>query len=146
MVSSLKQTYISGHHRLQSQEPPHQDSLAEAPDQSNAGADSKPKKKFATKMRSIVSAVKTAQRLEVSSLGVGIMLVLLCNLVHFFTQFNFNVNQVLLNSLYCQRSLHRATDATFVPKYASENIIRSGHLDYNTLFASNEQQVKGEKS
>ena len=31
-------------------------------------------KKFATKMRSIVSAVKTAQRLEVSSLDVGIML------------------------------------------------------------------------
>ena len=41
-----------------------------------------------------------------------------------------------------QRSLHRATDATFVPKYASEDIIRSGHLDYNTLFASNEQQVR----
>lgn len=40
-----------------------------------------------------------------------------------------------------QRSLHRATDATFVPKYAKEDMIRSGHLHYDTLYASNEQQV-----
>ena len=62
LVSSLKATSISGHH----QESGHQDSPAEAADPSTAGPESKPKKKFASKMRSIVSAVKTAQRLEVS--------------------------------------------------------------------------------
>lgn len=61
------------------------------------------KKKFASKMRSIVSAVKTAQRLE--------------------------------------KSRHLPTDATFVPKYAKEDIVRSGHMDYNTLYATNEQET-----
>jgi len=61
------------------------------------------KKKFASKMRSIVSAVKTAQRLE--------------------------------------KSRHQPTDATFVPRYASEDIVRSGHMDYNTLYASNDQET-----
>ena len=64
MVAGLKATSISSQHRLQTQEP-HQDSPVEAPEQTIPGAESKPKKKFATKMRSIVSAVKTAQRLEV---------------------------------------------------------------------------------
>ena len=43
--------------------------------------------------------------------------------------------------IFYQRSLHRATDATFVPKYASDDIIRSGHLQYDTLYASNEKEV-----
>ena len=41
-----------------------------------------------------------------------------------------------------QRSLHRATDATFVPRYAKEDVIRSGHLQYDTLYADNEIQVE----
>lgn len=54
-------------------------------------------------MRSIVSAVKTAQRLE--------------------------------------KSRHHPTDATFVPRYAKDDIVRSGHMDYNTLYASNEHET-----
>ena len=45
-------------------------------------------------------------------------------------------------SVFIQRSLHRATDATFVPRYAKEDVIRSGHLQYDTLYADNEIQVE----
>ncbi|XP_023320127.1 serine/threonine-protein kinase fray2 [Eurytemora carolleeae] len=61
------------------------------------------KKKFASKMRSIVSAVKTAQLLE--------------------------------------KSRHNTTSATFVPKYAKEDIVRTGHMEYDTLYASNERET-----
>ena len=49
--------------------------------------------------------------------------------------------ELFLEYVFFKKSLHRATDATFVPKYAKEDMIRSGHLQYDTLYASNEQQV-----
>ena len=60
LASRLAESSISGHQDCQ--DPPGQP-LSEPTQQAKAGN----KKKFAHKMRSIVSAVKTAQRLEVDS-------------------------------------------------------------------------------
>ena len=130
LASRLAESSISGHQDCQ--DPPGQPP-SEPTQQAKAGN----KKKFAHKMRSIVSAVKTAQRLEVEI--EQLLFLVTCYLIYFWLK---TPSMKLSLFSYTQRSLHRATDATFVPKYASEDIIRSGHLDYNTLFADNEHQVE----
>ena len=55
--------------------------------------------------------------------------------------FELGSTHILMQSLYLQKSRHSATSATFVPKYAKEDIVRSGHIEYDTLYASNEREV-----
>ena len=40
-----------------------------------------------------------------------------------------------------QKARNTPTSATFVPKFAKEDIVRSGHIEYQTLWASNEAEV-----